>query len=477
MASFKSTGETFLFPIELIHLIVDEVDAQTKSNPRSRLSTLCALCHVCKAFYFAARSQLLSTISLHLPDTQERNAALVNVLSSDSSSIQDIRSLTLKFDAPEIKPITHPSHASDFRALSVDLISLALQSNSLHHISLEGCPQIPLYTLHWDQIGDPDLLSAILDGIHSNPSLQSFRVSNIHGLPWNLLLSQFKSKLLRKLILNNIQHFEIDMQKKHEGCLPSSSALEKIECLILLGRSTIRSIANLSRRVFEPPMSSNNPRFTHLRTLRINAPTRADNWSDFRDFILALAEILESLELRIGTVHRASFRTIPLNELHKLTTLKIFTELRSGLLDPFFYPDDLGAVCRFIRCASSSPQLTSIHISFLYAITCSASTAQSHQASNSGFINGTAWRELDAELSWNKPGFETLQYIFLQIEKYYHCDEASIDETRIKDANSNIPISNILPLTCQRATLRETDFRVNSIYTAESMTELVERWF
>ncbi|KAF9485736.1 hypothetical protein BDN70DRAFT_927373 [Pholiota conissans] len=226
-------------------------------------------------------------------------------------------------------------------------------------------------------------------------------------------------------------------------------------------------------------MSSTNPTFTHLHTLRINTPSRGENWNDIEYFILGLAPTLETLELRIGTVHSGSFHTILFNKLQRLTTFKVYAELESDLLDPFFLPEDLWAICQFIRCAATLSQLKAIHIGFLFTIlTGSASFAQPHQASNSGFISNTAWKDLDAELSWSKPGFVALNYISLQIEKYYHCDKASTDGTRIKDADSNnITVSNILPLTCQRLTLRETDFGVYSIYTADSMPELVEHWF
>ncbi|KAF9485724.1 hypothetical protein BDN70DRAFT_871049 [Pholiota conissans] len=483
MAAFFTPRGFFILNSDLIYAIIDEIDPQNSlSNPPFRSKVLCTLSCVCKAFLFAARSKLLSSISLFLytPEVNEKRAAILfGLLQKKPALLHSIRSMALIFKGPA--HVVRDLGISAVSGPTIDLINLVLRSISLKHFSIEqrqDDPHNPTPHFEWSQLGGFLGTTIIMSGIHANPSLESLRFINIHSLPPQLILSRFSSNSLRELSIT-------DGGFSFPRGIKESTRVEwdfsSIEVLTLLGQS-MSSMSAFLKSPYAPLDSNSNPislpaptYFTRLHTLRIRALFD-------HTFFLSIGQALQTLELCVLKENPVYvLKSVPLDKLTRLKTFKIYMELGVNRVNPHLLAQDLKVIRLFLQSISSLTNLLNIHIGFLiemkdftFVLT---NLAPCFNFSYLNIINSTEWARLDKVLSNANPNFTALQHISLRIEKYYPCNDISMEGTCSQDEDSKIPLSSILPFACQRHTLRHTDFGVYSIYTSENMAALVDRSF
>ncbi|KAF9485738.1 hypothetical protein BDN70DRAFT_871068 [Pholiota conissans] len=483
MASFTSPRGPFLLPLELIDNIVHEVVVQAFSS-RYRTNALCTLCRICKAFYFSAQSRLLTSIDLSLSDTQtaeERAAVLVDILLKDPSLHQRIRSLKVVFKGPNDGPVVP---ASLLRLLDLAVKSTSLKKLSIEWYRYESTSPAATEPLRWSQL-DPEPASPLIKEIHANPSLESLQLVNIRKVPPYLLLSKFQSRSFHDLVLKST-FFTFLNRRTFADWELSLEALERIGVLTLSSAS-VTSISLLCDEIKEHPSFKPFPSpvfFKCLHTLCIEVPEQTSFYF-FIQVIESVSRTLETLELWTYAANLDGLNLwFSLESLTMLKTYKFYTllDISNATIESEKVASHMQALRRSLSTAPSSSPLSNIHIGFFIDIQDPHTHRLSNPTPHLNILYGIDWAPIDEMHAPLYPSrssvLPALQHISVQIERYYNCSKGLGIETRSKDKDYNIPLSNIFPRTCQRLSLQQTDIvEMYTTYTSEHVSGIFSRPF
>ena len=294
-----------LLPQEIVDLIVDESAEQSISQ-----LTICSL--VCHSFHSRARILLFSHIDLWVGgwdrSYHRRASKLVRILKYKKNSdliSQRIRSVKVFLDRFLWGTQGGWSSSAHFPGPTLLLSLVGINTNPMVAAltMLKNAPIEKFVLEGLDAYGtfpdDPtDKIPTLLLEMCSNPNLKTLGFEKISNLPYTFIMGCDNTRSFTRLVLRDVKLSYVGLKIPPCMVIPT---IERIETLELAQMSSYNFLTPL-RSLFPLLPSSLSPSvyFKNLKNLAV-VVGRFEEREELWQFILGVADTLESLELHLNT--------------------------------------------------------------------------------------------------------------------------------------------------------------------------------
>jgi len=299
-------------PQEIIDIIVHEIASQDLARKALKACSL-----VSKSFYSSCRPHLFSDLTLISNKiSQSRAARLVQILQNpDNVGLAAcVRSLTLIFDVPGPRKTFLGSRTLGRRLYKLKMMALTLAGRldlyennlttalnllmqaPLESFTLDGRRGIPAREMETEEFRRKkrDLLIAFIAPLTTLRTLCTLRLSNIDDIHGSFIACVIRSSTLKELALRRVTLTARDGDANLD-LRPTTSQIERLDLRRISYMVVLRAMGRPTFPVL--PMSYPFITFPRLRNLTISGP-----WPDLEadalwEFMLGVANTLETLEI------------------------------------------------------------------------------------------------------------------------------------------------------------------------------------